>query len=1085
MIRLVASATSAVRLATATEWLLEKAADGEVLVVAPTRRGADDFVRAACPPEGGLLGVHRATLSHLAADLSARILAVRKTARLSPLGAEAVATRSVHAVRLGAGLTYFEPVADTPGFGRAVARTIGELRAARIEPRALGDAAPARDLSHLLATYEGELARLRVADRISVITAAVEAVASADHPLIGLPLLLLDLTPATRVEAELIEAVAACSRSALATVAPGEPGSVERLRAALGGAPVEVLEEPAQDRALERARRHLFMSEVPAPTGPEEEEPSFSLFSAPGESRECVEIARRIKRFAVEGVPFDRMAILLRSAESYQVLVEDALRRAGIGGFFTHGTKRPDPAGRALLALLACASEGLSASRFAEYLSLGQLPSPAADGGPPKKEVPWVAPKNDVQLVFTALVEVSPEERPPKGHLPVPLKWEQLLVDAAVIGGRDRWVRRLDGLEAELRLHLAALSFEDEVRRNKKLFDLEALRNLKRFAIPIVEFLASFPQKAAWRTWLERLRALATMSLAEPDAVLRVLAELDPLGDVGPVSLAEVQDVLAERLSFLRDVPEDHRFGRVFVGTLDEAAGRAFDVVFLPGLSEGLFPKKPFEDPLLLDTARRAVSPDLPLRTDRIRTERMRLFSAIGAANEALVCSFSRMDVNTGRPRVPSLFALELLRAAEGRLPGLSALEARAAEASDARLGWPAPKQPEDAIDDAEYDLSVLGPLVFRPPEAVRGRGRYLIEDSEGQERNTHLVRALRAQAFRWRAPFTAYDGLGLADERVREALADQRLSARSYSPTSLQTYAACPFRFLLHAVYRLRPREAIAALEEVDPLTRGILFHAVQFFLFSALRARNLLPVGTNALEDVFGVLDETLDRVARDYEERLAPAIPQVWRRQIEVMRVELRRWLREVAERDADWLPIHAELAFGLSHEDVERDPDSEDAPVRILERFLVRGSVDLVEQHLRTGVLRVTDHKTGKQPAKRPLFVGGGEVLQPMIYALAVEERLQRAVESGRLYYCTPRGAYGDAVIPVTPQSRDRLLEVLSSVDEAVATGFLPAAPRENACRYCDYLVACGPNEEVRIGRKDPRPLDSLERLRGMS
>ena len=48
----------------------------------------------------------------------------------------------------------------------------------------------------------------------------------------------------------------------------------------------------------------------------------------------------------------------------------------GVPAWFDRGTRRPHPAGRAFLALLACAAEGLSASRFAEYLSLGQLPEP-------------------------------------------------------------------------------------------------------------------------------------------------------------------------------------------------------------------------------------------------------------------------------------------------------------------------------------------------------------------------------------------------------------------------------------------------------------------------------------------------------------------------------------------------------------------------------------------------------------------------------------------------------------------------------------------------------------------------------------
>ena len=42
--------------------------------------------------------------------------------------------------------------------------------------------------------------------------------------------------------------------------------------------------------------------------------------------------------------------------------------------WFARGTRRPDPSGRAFLALLACAADGLSARRFAEYLSLGQVP---------------------------------------------------------------------------------------------------------------------------------------------------------------------------------------------------------------------------------------------------------------------------------------------------------------------------------------------------------------------------------------------------------------------------------------------------------------------------------------------------------------------------------------------------------------------------------------------------------------------------------------------------------------------------------------------------------------------------------------
>ena len=104
---------------------------------------------------------------------------------------------------------------------------------------------------------------------------------------------------------------------------------------------------------------------------------AVELFSAPGEGRESVEIARRVLREARRGVPFDRMAIALRAPQHYAGLLEHALERAGVPVYFERGTRRPHPAGRAFLALIACALDNLSARRFAEYLSLGQVPDPA------------------------------------------------------------------------------------------------------------------------------------------------------------------------------------------------------------------------------------------------------------------------------------------------------------------------------------------------------------------------------------------------------------------------------------------------------------------------------------------------------------------------------------------------------------------------------------------------------------------------------------------------------------------------------------------------------------------------------------
>src|SRR6185369_6770536 len=110
----------------------------------------------------------------------------------------------------------------------------------------------------------------------------------------------------------------------------------------------------------------------------------IEVFSAPGEGRECVEIVRRVIGLARDGVPFDRIAVLLRSPEDYRAHLKEAFARADIPVHFARGAVRPDPAGRAFVALLECAADGLSALKFAEYLSLGQVPDAAPSGAPPE-----------------------------------------------------------------------------------------------------------------------------------------------------------------------------------------------------------------------------------------------------------------------------------------------------------------------------------------------------------------------------------------------------------------------------------------------------------------------------------------------------------------------------------------------------------------------------------------------------------------------------------------------------------------------------------------------------------------------------
>jgi ATP-dependent helicase/nuclease subunit B len=1012
------------------------------------------------------------TLIQLAANLASQSMGHATLAPISRLGIEAIAARIVHAAHRAKKLHYFAPVAETPGFPRAVAHTITELRLQGIRADDLAaTGAPGVDLALLMNLYLGELEQRSLADLPLLLRFAVEELSQNNHRLTGLPLVLLDLTIESQSHEKLLAALIERSPAVLGTAITGDEQPLQSLLSAIP----ENLDDKTPVTTLDRVRYWLFSPQQPPAAAPD----LHLIFSAPGENLECVEIARRIRALAEQGINFDRIAILLRNVEQYQPLVEEALRRAAIPAYFSRGVARPDPAGRAFLALLACAGEGCSASRFAEYLSLGQVPPVDKHGAPVKQPLQWTPPDDEILANFPALppgLDIEKLDVAEEFTLSVPSGWEKLLVDAAVIGGHDRWARRLRGLRREFQAQLRDLDKEDESNRPHIERRIEQLRRLEHFSLPLIDMLGALPRAANWSEWLDRLSELAQLALRHPESVLSVLSEFEPMGEVGPAALDEVYDVLAERLGLLRNEPPRRRYGQVFVGSIEEARGRVFEAVFLPGLAEGLFPRRALEDPLLLDEHRLKLAAGLETQDQRVARERMLLRYSAAAAALRFVVSYPRMDVVQARPRVPSFYALEVLRAAEGRLPSLREFEKRAARSAPARLDWPAPADRNMAIDDAEYDLASLRAALQLRGAAAKGSARYLVES------NASLARSLRNRGRRWRNRWSSADGLVDPDAATLEILATQRLSERSYSPSTLQAFAACPYRFLLQGIFQFRAREAAVPLEQMDPLTRGALFHEVQFELFRKLKASNLLPIVSDSLPKTLDIADHVLDRVAARFEDDLAPAIPRVWKSEVEGVRTDLRGWIQQVAAQ-SEWLPLHFEFGFGLAL-DEHRDPQSTKEEAVILDGIRLRGSIDLVERHMQRNTLRVTDHKTGRALLNRPQHVGGGAILQPLLYALAAEKLLEQTVECGSLYFCTQRGDFSEMSISLDAQSRERLSRVLETIGESIQQGFLPAAPQTGACALCDYRPVCGPYEETRARRKQRDRLDPLIAIRNL-
>ena len=115
----------------------------------------------------------------------------------------------------------------------------------------------------------------------------------------------------------------------------------------------------------------------------------------------------------------------------------------------------------------------------------------------------------------------------------------------------------------------------------------------------------------------------------------------------------------------------------------------------------------------------------------------------------------------------------------------------------------------------------------------------------------------------------------------------------------------------------------------------------------------------------------------------------------------------------------------------------------------------------------------------------MVIGGGRLLQPALYALVLEKLFPGTeVKEGRLYYSSFTGNFSSVTVPLDRVTRDSVKAVATTLGDAIRQGFLPAAPDEGECTWCDYLPVCGSSAELRAGRKPRDRIASLIRLREM-
>jgi ATP-dependent helicase/nuclease subunit B len=570
---------------------------------------------------------------------------------------------------------------------------------------------------------------------------------------------------------------------------------------------------------------------------------------------------------------------------------------------------------------------------------------------------------------------------------------------------------------------------------------------------------------------------------AAVDGLWAGLRERDRLGM--PAVRDELVEAVRETLGAATLEPAPIPHGGVAVLDAMAARGRSPRVLFLVGLNEKFFPRVVREDPFLRDGARHAIAGVLGHKMAEklagYEEEKLLLALLLGSAGERVVCTYQRSD-EEGKVQVPSLYLREIRRAVFG-IPFPDSEKPHTLErAIPRRLRDRFDGAPPDRLLRAERSL-VLG---------MRGGDVAAFAEAAGGDARG-VGRALAAVTI-----LESYKGATEHDGKIPPSAKEARTS-HPLSPTSLETYARCPFQFFASRRLKLEPLERPEAEGETNVAEVGTLVHGILETFYKewegafapdpGRRGPKAPPTPDNALRKPAPEAPPTqalarlraLAAEAFEAFERDAPvAYPLVW----ESLRARLLADLEAFVAWDLATLREDGFRPALVEEEGRGEIPvPGKDAPPVACHGYMDR--VDIADDG-KTVRYRVVDYKTGRpfEGSVRNAALRGTKLQLP-VYLLIAREPLQARFPGRRLApesarYCFLAGAAaagGPKVVALDggfwEDEGGAMGETLRRLVGGVGVGFFLISPG-NHCRSCDYPTICrkGHYPTARRSREDP-------------
>ncbi len=768
------------------------------------------------------------------------------------------------------------------------------------------------------------------------------------------------------------------------------------------------------------------------------------IISAASADEEVRVAVREVVNAARDGVSLSRIAVLCAGSEPVIRALHDRLDAAAIPYNGPSGRILADSlAGRGLIALLNLVGRDFRRDEVFALLSVASASLPNSEAG---------------------------NEQPSSATDSV-MAWERVSRRAGVARGSEQWETRLNSYAAEQRE--AAQQEEGdpdriEGRVERRRREADHAESLARFMAQLISDLSPEPEPSSWKDWCGWIKGLIHTYLgdekarqhwppAEQEAGDKIEGTLDRLANLDEIEHrprpATFRHTLISELGV-----STGRVGRVGHGVLTEqiraSLGMELDRVILIGMAEGTFPHSPSDDPLLPDRERMAAGDDLALLSDRMGDQHRGLLAVLASAEIATLV-YARGDARRASEQHPSRWLLDTASSLAGRVVDSTNLE----ELADAEIaGW------------FEHVPSFAGRVLHAefPATAQEFRLQALAQTSRSDDLpldgDPVLARGAELVVGRASNQFTRFDG-NLSHLEAADLISDV------VSPTSLETWADCPMRYLFQHVLRVQTFEQPEELLQISALEKGSLVHdALDMFVGEQLENDQVPPPGQPWSEQQRRRLLEIGTELCDQAEARGLTGAPVYWHHDRRRILTDLESFLfnDDAQRRQYGVTAAASELSFGM--------PDADLGAVAVTlsngRTVRFRGRADRVD-HGAGDRLLVTDYKTGKSDSYKDLDedsrnwdpVLRGTKLQLPVYGLAARDHIDDpdAPVRSQYWFVTSDQQFKTSGYWLTDRVMDRFRTVVDTITQGIESGVFCDRPQPDRTegpysQYCDYCNA---------------------------